>query len=1205
MRIKGRGVWKFAIFTVLIAVVVMSMSASCASASPIYVPDNYATIQEAVNHAPDGETIIVRDNVYTENVFVDRPVTIRSENGSAVTVLNAQNGDNGFAILVDWVNLSGFTVTNATINGIDLNSVSYCNITHNVLLSNNHNGVWMNNATNNSIHNNTLSNTILYSGVGMRNCSYNNISGNLLLSNNHNGLWMEDSNHNSITHNNASFSIMYSGIGMRNCSHNTITGNLLLSNNQSGLWMEDSNRNTITYNKASFSILYQGIGMLNSNSNNITDNSLSSNNNNGIWMRDSNNNTISNNRMHNNNYSGFGMQDSNYNTIAKNNATANNFTGVFLNHSKYNDITDNSVSANVNVGIMVVGESTNNQILKNTASFNFAGIAIVYSQYNNLTGNTASSNSDTGIKLNLSRYNNLTSCTVSSNGRFGIWLRRSPYNTLRGNSMEHNNVLNLAGAETLTLEEWNNDVDTSNTVNGYPVYKFYKVNDTVIEGLETRKLTVIGCNNITIRNIHYSDGDSLSLIYTNNSLIEDCSVTNNNGMGFFILRSNYNRLINNKAMNTNVGIVLQVSTHNKLKKNIIKRNTGYGISLDPATSNNLVYHNRFIANTNQASDNGIGNSWDNGYPAGGNYWSEYNGTDNYNGPDQNIPGSDGIGDTPYAISGAAGAQDRYPLLHPVAFFDTGPGTYPSISGTHNGTITPYRDLSVSKLYTYACAGTGGHTEYVKIWDGSGWNVTATWHGYTGDWHNLSFAEPFVLSAGTTYNYTIYTGSYPQIIHARELNATDGTITCTEFVDANGRKYEGGIPAIRLDVEPIRIGIVAPLSGGMSTTGTDMWRAAVLAAEELNAMGGVNINGVTRRIRVVQGDTESSVEGGVKAVTRLITEDKVDILVGGFSTSITYADSVVAVNHHVPFIITGASLPAITRRTDIDTSYLFHHCPTTDDYPNSTLLFVDEIVKPAIYARFNYSAERPLRLAVLYQNSSYGQGVYDGINKTIAYYNLSMEVVAAEKFKVGETTYTSALTALQAAEPDVLYPAAFSNEQSQIVTQGRRDVGLNTTYLSGETTDEPSYYTGVGRWGDYSIQESRFSPYAIPPGPIQTAVANFKEEYETRWGTAPSQMSASTYEGVYIAAEAIRNVGTLDKAAVRDALAELELPQLIELMKGDMITFSPDYRESKFELYMQQLLWDESVNETRPKIVWPASVRETEFVLPEWYVPGGP
>jgi len=135
-----------------------------------------------------------------------------------------------------------------------------------------------------------------------------------------------------------------------------------------------------------------------------------------------------------------------------------------------------------------------------------------------------------------------------------------------------------------------------------------------------------------------------------------------------------------------------------------------------------------------------------------------------------------------------------------ANFDTGIGTYPSISGTHNGTITiaPYNNINVSKIYTYSCPGTGGHTEYIKIWNTSNWNVTATWNGYAGDWHNISFNEFFTLQANEKYNYTIHTGSYPQIIHAKSKEVTGGVINCTEFTDANGKKYNNWIPAIRLE-----------------------------------------------------------------------------------------------------------------------------------------------------------------------------------------------------------------------------------------------------------------------------------------------------------------------------------------------------------------------------------------------------------------------
>jgi hypothetical protein len=129
--------------------------------------------------------------------------------------------------------------------------------------------------------------------------------------------------------------------------------------------------------------------------------------------------------------------------------------------------------------------------------------------------------------------------------------------------------------------------------------------------------------------------------------------------------------------------------------------------------------------------------------------------------------------------GAKNTTSRAIIISENLVFDTGTGTYPSIFGTHNGTIKPNQTITVSKLYTYPCAGTGGHTEHARIWN-STLDVNATWNGYTGDWHNITFNETFVLYENRTYNYTIRTGSYPQIIHESPFNATGGIITCTSF-----------------------------------------------------------------------------------------------------------------------------------------------------------------------------------------------------------------------------------------------------------------------------------------------------------------------------------------------------------------------------------------------------------------------------------------
>ncbi len=177
------------------------------------------------------------------------------------------------------------------------------------------------------------------------------------------------------------------------------------------------------------------------------------------------------------------------------------------------------------------------------------------------------------------------------------------------------------------------------------------------------------------------------------------------------------------------------------------------------------------------------------------------------------------------VLAADGFQKTVQVVAPLPIIDTGSGTYPSISGVHYGSIKPYETINVSQLYTYPCTGTGGHTEYAAIAYPNGIVIAeAQWNGYTGDWHNLTFNNSFTLYANETYNYTIRTGSYPQIIHEPSWNATGGVITCTEFVDSNGKRHGDWIPAIKLyyggDSTPPVVTITSPVNGSV-VTGTNV------------------------------------------------------------------------------------------------------------------------------------------------------------------------------------------------------------------------------------------------------------------------------------------------------------------------------------------------------------------------------------------------
>lgn len=406
-------------------------------------------------------------------------------------------------------------------------------------------------------------------------------------------------------------------------------------------------------------------------------------------------------------------------------------------------------------------------------------------------------------------------------------------------------------------------------------------------------------------------------------------------------------------------------------------------------------------------------------------------------------------------------------------------------------------------------------------------------------------------------------------------------------------------------DELKIGVVASMTGPASTTGKDIWQSAVIAADEINADGGVYVKDLGRKIpvTVILGDDESTREGGQKAVTRLITEDKVDALTGGFSSAVVSAHESVVAEHGVPYVVTGASSPVITHRTDVNTSSIFHHCPTTDDYGRQTTLFASDVIRTEINRKYNFSPDRPLRMALILQDSPFGKGVQSAVMKTITEENLPVVIVANETFKMGETDYRTILTSVKAKGPDVVYAAAFLNEQVPMVIQARRDVGLNVIFLAVECNDDPDYYSGVGQYGEYSIMESRFSPYVIPPGPLSDDIAAFKESYKQRWGGFPGMMGASTYEGVYIITKAVENAGTKNKPAVIESLGNLKTPQIIEYMCGGMITFTLDFRESKFDLYMEQLIWNQTQQVVRPVIVWPNNIQQQPFALPDWFEPG--
>jgi branched-chain amino acid transport system substrate-binding protein len=433
-----------------------------------------------------------------------------------------------------------------------------------------------------------------------------------------------------------------------------------------------------------------------------------------------------------------------------------------------------------------------------------------------------------------------------------------------------------------------------------------------------------------------------------------------------------------------------------------------------------------------------------------------------------------------------------------------------------------------------------------------------------------------------------------------------------------------------EARPIKIGLVA---GYQLAEGKDMDRAARLAVKEINDAGGVYVAEwhTSVEIELVTIDTENdSPDKSLGPVTQAVEEEQVDLLIGGYTSSGTLANQKVAIDNRVPYIITGASSSLVTRRGPqanygglpedseyrIDDaegmSYMFHYCTTTADYSATVVKFFDEEMKPLLDTTYEFDESRNLRLAILYRDDAFGKGVVADSKAIIEANDLAIDIVAERKYPTDAISFQTDLTAIKEARPDAVYVVDFIANTAEIIKEGQRDVGLNTVYIAVECCEDPAFYTLLGEYGDKQLLESKFAPYAGPPYYLES-IETYVTNYEAEYNTLPGMMGADTYDAFYIAADAIKRAGTVDKAAVRDAIESCAMDQMLIITETGKIEFSTgtDYHEIAPVTFIEQLIWNEDVEECRSVIVYPAtaegvgSLKQADFVLPEDYEPGSP
>lgn len=439
-----------------------------------------------------------------------------------------------------------------------------------------------------------------------------------------------------------------------------------------------------------------------------------------------------------NNGTGILIKDSSNVGIASNNVTKNGCCagvqccllyspGIELDHSSSIDISKNSVTSNYGDGVFL-NVTHNVRIVDNTISRNNPP-----GQF----GCVWNPSSCSGILVYAGNNTTITGNVIESNLANGLAVYPSFNLTITGNSFTSNAItLNLDSDqefESLTIS-------ADNKIDGKPIYYYKDCKGLSLDGLPLGQLIVFNCDGVRLANLALVNTAGVFLWRVHGVLIiHDTFVSSRAALR--LQGCNVISVIGNNFTNS-PGLLLSNAGNITIASNVFN---GGGISnQEPQfTYDGLVYHNNFLNIPSCCSlSNAIGWRWDNGYPSGGNYYSDYSGTDNCSGPSQNIcPNPDGIWDRP----GPNSMLDHYPLVRPFSpASDTAAPTWRS-----NSTLTASNIGSDSVTLRWSAAQDDVEVIAYRIDLG-----TTTIAYVPGRYHSYQIAG---LSSGTTYTFKIVAG----------------------------------------------------------------------------------------------------------------------------------------------------------------------------------------------------------------------------------------------------------------------------------------------------------------------------------------------------------------------------------------------------------------------------------------------------------------
>lgn len=307
---------------------------------------------------------------------------------------------------------------------------------------------------------------------------------------------------------------------------------------------------------------------------------------------------------------------------------------------------------------------------------------------------------------------------------------------------------------------------------------------------------------------------------------------------------------------------------------------------------------------------------------------------------------------------------------------------------------------------------------------------------------------------------------------------------------------------------VRVGVFMSLTGSTANFGISSVNGIKLAADEVNAAGGIN----GKQVELLVQDDRSDANEAATIVTKFVTQDQVHAILGEVASSRSIAAAPIAQNAKIPMLTPSSTNPEVTRKGD----YIFRSC------------FIDPVQGAAI-AQFAAKSLGAKSAAIMVdRKNDYSTGLEKVINETFT--RMGGTIVAVQSYQEGDQDFNAQLTSLKGMNPEVIFVPGYYNDVGLIAKQAR-EKGITVPLIGGDGWDSVQLYAIGGSALNGSYFTNHYSPYDTDP-----KVQKFVNDYKARHGDLPDALAATAYDAARIMFDAIKRAKSLSGADIRDALA---------------------------------------------------------------------